>query len=210
MKKKIILIPILLVVLLLSGCKKEPVACFYYSGQGLRTSFFADCSVDAAQFSWDFGDGASSVGETVVHTYQDFGTYTVRLDVETKRGKTSTISGEVIVKPEPNHLFDGIYSLSESCTGGTYVYSVLVAPDLNTHNQATFNGLHLSGSGITAVVDSVGASFTIARQALDGLYQIQSTNGTINADGTQINLTYQIFRTSNGNLEDECVAVLTK
>ncbi len=46
---------------------------------------------------WDFGDGTSSGGETVVHDYLRYGTYVVTLTVEDAAGVTDTLAGEVAI-----------------------------------------------------------------------------------------------------------------
>ena len=46
---------------------------------------------------WDFGDGTSSGGETVVHDYVQYGSYIVTLTVEDAAGATDTLAGEVAV-----------------------------------------------------------------------------------------------------------------
>jgi PKD repeat protein len=40
---------------------------------------FNNLSTDATSFFWEFGDGATSQGESPLHRYARFGTYTVRL-----------------------------------------------------------------------------------------------------------------------------------
>jgi PKD repeat protein len=56
-------------------------------GQSIR--FDASASTgDIGGYSWDFGDGESGIGKTVDHTYDEAGSYTVRLTV----GKTGCLS----------------------------------------------------------------------------------------------------------------------
>mgnify|MGYP000243992005 CR=1 FL=1 len=61
----------------------------------------SDGSIDS--YSWDFGDGNSGSGETVNHTYDSSGDYTVELTVTDDDGATDETSEtiEVVSPPEP-------------------------------------------------------------------------------------------------------------
>lgn len=60
----------------------------------------ADPDGKIARFLWDFGDGKSSEGKTVSHTYSRAGNYTVRLVVAD--GKSETHSAERAISVGPN------------------------------------------------------------------------------------------------------------
>ena len=56
---------------------------------------FTDLSKNAAEWNWDFGDGATSTEQNPMHTYSTAGTYTVNLTVSNAKGtasKTTTIT----------------------------------------------------------------------------------------------------------------------
>lgn len=62
---------------------------------------FANLSVSATSYAWDFGDGNSSTALDAVNTYPGEGTYTVSLTVSDNLGVTSTIALDVVVvEPE--------------------------------------------------------------------------------------------------------------
>ncbi len=68
----------------LSGCKKQPTACFdavSYVEVGTPLTF-NNCSENADEFEWSFGDGTSSSVENASKTYGDAGTYTVTLQAK--------------------------------------------------------------------------------------------------------------------------------
>jgi DNA/RNA endonuclease G (NUC1) len=76
---------------------KPPVAVTngpYTSTEGAAVSLSGSGSFDAGGtivgYSWTFGDGASSTGETVSHTYAQDGTYIVRLIVTDNLGVADT------------------------------------------------------------------------------------------------------------------------
>jgi serine protease len=73
-----------------------------YSGTtGIAVSFSGTGSYDAdgdiVSWNWVFGDGTSASGESVMHAYSTFGTYTVTLTVTDNDGATDTDTATVTV-----------------------------------------------------------------------------------------------------------------
>lgn len=204
----------LLTIVLLSSCKKEPDACFEHEVVGSRVNFDATCSLHAAAYLWDFGDGGSSTIATPQHTFAGSGDHDVTLTVESKGGKTSSRTINVTITSNGsvalNTNFDGLYSTTETCTTGTRAYTVVVSPNAARSSEATFNGLWFTGGAVTAVIDAGATTFSIARQQIQSGKDIVSTSGTINSNGTRIDLSYQILQSSGGAILDECTAVLTR
>ena len=66
----------------LPACKKEPVACatadktLVAVGEEIT---FTNCSVDADEYKWNFGDGLTSGVGTIAHAYDVVGIYAVTL-----------------------------------------------------------------------------------------------------------------------------------
>lgn len=52
----------------------------------------------AVGWSWEFGDGETAKGETVTHTYEKPGTYTVKLTVTDSAGRSATVEEPLVVK----------------------------------------------------------------------------------------------------------------
>ena len=73
----------------------EPAAAFTFSATGTTVSF-TNGSTDADSFSWDFGDGSTSMEATPVVTYATPGTYTVVLTATNACG-SATFSSQVTV-----------------------------------------------------------------------------------------------------------------
>ncbi|ALK05598.1 MAG: hypothetical protein AAY43_07680 [Methanosarcina sp. 795] len=68
---------------------------------------FTDLSQNAAEWSWDFGDGASSSEQSPSHTYSAAGSYTVTLTVSNADGTDSKTGGiSVAEKPADNSSND--------------------------------------------------------------------------------------------------------
>ncbi|AEV31189.1 PDK repeat-containing protein [Owenweeksia hongkongensis DSM 17368] len=59
--------------------KFKPVACFTYFIQGCTVSFDPTCSLNDSSYSWDTGDGVTTNGMNIVHTYSAGGAYDVTL-----------------------------------------------------------------------------------------------------------------------------------
>jgi PKD repeat protein len=87
----------------------RPLASFTYSPQNPlineAVTFDASASSDPdgtiVDYSWDFGDYQTGIGQTVSHTYTSFGTYTVTLNVTDNDGFKGTKSSEVRVTKVP-------------------------------------------------------------------------------------------------------------
>ncbi|TVR03485.1 MAG: PKD domain-containing protein [Deltaproteobacteria bacterium] len=78
----------------------------------LDGSLSSDPDGELVSFSWRLGDGTSASGETVTHTWQDPGSYTVHLTVEDDRGATAT--GSAVITVEPASVGEGAPSGSSS------------------------------------------------------------------------------------------------
>ncbi len=96
MKNQFKLLVTFLIVIVFTGCKKEepeeisaPISCFTYTVDELKVTFNADCSENAVDFFWDFGDNETTQVGSPVHTYEKFGAYKVVLKVDNESGTNS-------------------------------------------------------------------------------------------------------------------------
>jgi PKD repeat protein len=86
---------------------EPPTASFAFSCSGLSCSFDAGGSRDPdgsiTSYAWDFGDGGTGSGQsaTTTHTYQQPGTYSIRLTVTDNAGAATTAGKEVAVTNSP-------------------------------------------------------------------------------------------------------------
>ncbi|NTS77753.1 S8 family serine peptidase [Catenovulum sp. SM1970] len=78
---------------------QAPVSDFSYTASDLTVSFNQNASDDkgVVAYSWNFGDGASSISANPSHTYAADGSYNVTLVVEDAEGLTSSKSMQVTV-----------------------------------------------------------------------------------------------------------------
>lgn len=80
-----------------------PTAGFTSSTSG-ATATFTNTSVNAATYSWDFGDNSSSTTQNPAHTYANDGTYTVTLTATGPCG-IATFTQTVVIITSPNAGF---------------------------------------------------------------------------------------------------------
>lgn len=64
-----------------------PAACFEITDTNYLTlSFNSDCSENAVDYEWDFGDGETTINKNPSHTYKEEGFYTITLKVSSNTG----------------------------------------------------------------------------------------------------------------------------
>ncbi|RKS72067.1 beta-propeller uncharacterized protein DUF5122 [Actinomadura pelletieri DSM 43383] len=96
-------------VFLYAGTPNQaPTAAFTSNCNQLECSFNAAGSNDSdgtiASYAWDFGDGENGTGATPQHTYDEAGTYTVKLTVTDNRGGTGTKTQSVTVAADSTNI----------------------------------------------------------------------------------------------------------
>jgi len=126
MKKSIIVMSFLLVMVsitfLISSCKKDdpqpakpaPVANFTFTGDSNPAPCevsFTNSSTNATSYSWEFGDGATSIEQNPKHTYTAGGTFSVKLTA-TGQGVFNSTTKNVTIQnsipaPVANFTFTG-------------------------------------------------------------------------------------------------------
>ncbi|WP_165970562.1 PKD domain-containing protein [Actinomadura sp. 6K520] len=80
---------------------QEPTAAFASDCDALECGFDGTASTDpdgdVESYAWEFGDGQAGTGATPQHTYDEPGTYPVRLTVTDDRGGEATTTEQVVV-----------------------------------------------------------------------------------------------------------------
>lgn len=106
-----------------AACKKKssepqklpaPIADFTYTGADAKapaTVVFANVSINAETYLWEFGDGDTSTAKNPSHAYQAGGDYTVKLTA-TGPGGTHSVSKKLNILAAPTvrnskHFCDG-------------------------------------------------------------------------------------------------------
>ncbi|GAA1582269.1 hypothetical protein GCM10009678_76270 [Actinomadura kijaniata] len=87
---------------------EEPKAVFTQNCAALKCTFDAAGSSDPdgsiTSHAWDFGDGRTGTGETAEHTYDQAGTFEVKLTVTDDRGAKTTATQRVTVAEDRAHI----------------------------------------------------------------------------------------------------------
>lgn len=85
---------------------------------------FVDRSTYATSWSWDFGDGATSIEQNPTHNYSTAGKYTVTLTVVNECGEDTAVKNEYItILSRP--VADFTSETTETCTGGLVQFTDL-------------------------------------------------------------------------------------
>jgi hypothetical protein len=98
--------------LIISGCQTEPAACFELNKENYLTGepvLFDNCSADADEFIWDFGDSVISSDKNPVHVYSDTGSFEIKLSASSHNGNKSDYCSRIIQIDAANEKFTGIY-----------------------------------------------------------------------------------------------------
>jgi PKD repeat protein len=110
-----ILTVLALTAVIFTSCKEEdkkplPEASFSLTptGDG-RTIQFTNESTNALTYSWEFGDGETSVEVDPVHTYPDYGPYTVKLTATGDGGTADYSYNLTVTKASPVKLDDNTF-----------------------------------------------------------------------------------------------------
>lgn len=97
----------------------SPAASFSHTVDGQDVSVDAIDSTDPdgtiASYAWDFGDGHSGEGVTANHSYEEPGTYQVKLKVTDDAGASDTAAKSVTIlpPPEPNQAPTAEFEITE-------------------------------------------------------------------------------------------------
>ena len=126
------------------------------SGTAPLTVQFTDSSTNTpASWSWDFGDGQTSITQNPSHQYTSAGTYTVTLTA-TNAGGSSTSTTSVSVSPAPatppaSGGMSGSDSGPPSSAGRTSVQAVPVEPAASTESVNAGGNSAISSVTVTGV-----------------------------------------------------------
>jgi len=168
-----------------------PYACFTWTPENPQVcetvTFNASCSTPNGgtiiSWDWDFGDNTTGTGEIVTHHYDNYGNYTVTLNVTDSEGLWDTESKNITVSAN--------YTLSVTVVGGG---SVSKSPDQGTYSYGTVVTLTASAdAGWTFSVWSGDASGSNALTTVN-----MTSNKAVTATFTQITTYTLTITTTTG------------
>jgi PKD repeat protein len=76
-----------------------------------------DSEGGALTYSWDFGDGDTSLRQNPDHTYLEPGTYTAKVTVKDPKGATGTASVEIVVNDPPGNVAPTVEAAGDPTAG---------------------------------------------------------------------------------------------
>ncbi len=202
MKKITNFIFISFLVVLFTGCQKEPSVSFTvdktdaYTGE---TITFTNTSLDAVTYHWEFGDGETSDVMSPTHVYQDEGVYIVKLTAYSKNGKKSAMATKEIKITQANAI---IYQ------GNQYLIEGVGITNIEQH----FFGIALLDKDALYQDQGnfvlIGAASSSSTSVTDGLYTFQETGKPYTIYFASLNLNYNLH-TNTGMMYDAVNAVMT-
>ena len=95
-------------------------------------------------YTWDFGDGSTSIEANPIHTYSQAGSYTVSLTVADQEGAEGTSTVQVgVFEPIPNYDFS-MYINAGSVTDGMFENRLFVGDEKNPSQYSTGSGKYFN------------------------------------------------------------------
>ena len=187
------------------------------SGVAPLTVYFTDLSTGnpaIQSWTWDFGDGTAKLYvENPVHTYNNSGTYAVKLTVQNTAGSsTATKSGYIKVN---NSVTFPVASFSASPTSGTVPLTVTFTDtstgspsswlwnfgDGSTSNSQSTSHIYTSAGNYTVTLTATNTAGSSVSSSTINVSAVSAVVADFNASITsgQAPLTVQFFDISTGN-----------
>jgi PKD repeat protein len=77
----------------------------------------ADPEGQTLTYSWDFGDGSTSLRQNPDHTYMEPGTYTAKVTVKDSKGATGTATVQIVVNNPPGNVAPTVHAAGDPTAG---------------------------------------------------------------------------------------------
>ena len=77
----------------------------------------ADPEGDTLTYSWDFGDGSTSLRQNPDHTYMEPGTYNAKVTVKDSKGATGTATVQIVVNNPPGNVAPTVSAAGDPTAG---------------------------------------------------------------------------------------------
>ena len=141
----------------------NPIANFLSTINGSNVDF-SNTSLHAYDYSWDFGDGGSSLLKNPSHAYSQYGNYTVVLTA-TYCGKQDQYSFDIVIGDlGDNEIKDELFNIYPNPSKGTVTIQ-------SNNKQSTINIYNLQGQRLKTIVPQ---SNFVNINLETGIYFIQS------------------------------------
>jgi TolB protein len=124
----------------------QPIASFTSACSGLTCSFDGSNSSDPdgtiTNYAWNFGDGTTSSGSTVSHTYATAGTYPITLTVTDNGGATGAQGKSLTVIQPSMHVGD----LDRAATNQGSTWTAIATITMHDGNHSPVAGASVGGA----------------------------------------------------------------
>jgi hypothetical protein len=103
-------------------------------------------------YAWDFGDGTTGTGMTVIHEFENAGTFVVRLTVTDVRGTSVVTSQSVTVTTTPSPTAEFIWSPTAPVAGRDIFFNAQASRAAPGHTLVAYDwdfGSGRTGEGVT-------------------------------------------------------------
>ncbi len=144
----------------------KPTAAFTVTGGSQcvtnNSYLFTNASINATNYIWSFGDGATSTLPNPTHSYATAGTFTVTLTASNENGCTTSSTGTVTVVAKPTAAFS--LNNFNVCTSGNTVSLTNTSTGATSYLWDFGNGV-LSNQANPTVTYSTAGTYTITLTA---------------------------------------------
>jgi PKD repeat protein len=162
-----------------------------HGGQApLPVSFDASASIgDISIYHWNFGDGTTGTGNTIIHTYSTPGTYTAVLTASNTSGKSSSASATITVTQPPQATPPTAVISSSTAAGQAPLLVDFNGSGSSATGGATITSYSWSfGDGTSASGPNVTRTFTTAG-TFNTTLTVTDNKGLSNSTSTPIVVT---------------------
>jgi PKD repeat protein len=123
----------------LSYARKAPVAGFTYSVADTSVSLTSTgvSGLSATSWAWDFGDGSTSTEQNPIHTWLNYGSYTVTLTVGNGFGSSSITKTVALSSTAPMGM-NNVQTISDGAQRTTLAFSAFAMMNGNLNTQSFF------------------------------------------------------------------------
>jgi PKD repeat protein len=150
------------------------------SGQSVIFTGTATGGLSPYTYGWNFGDGSSGTGQTLTHTYNTVGNFTVSLNV-TDSLKTSVVTSQSIIVPLRPQFTASIGFSPESATvNSTIVFTGTIVNGVAPYTFGWSFGDNSKATGATVThTYNVAGTFTVLLNVTDSAGSVTRTNRSI-------------------------------
>jgi PKD repeat protein len=180
-------------LLMLSGCYKDPQAQFTMSASSIEVGEsvnFLNTSMDMDRCEWIFGDGGQSTETNPSHSYTDPGAYQVTLRVFSKQDMKADQRTDVVTVIQPTYLNITVYDYeSNDPLSGATVVLYTTEDDFYSDTNSIVEG-ETSSSGLVSFknVPAMKIYISVYKYAYEqNSYTYFYSNWFINLDGNTYN-----------------------